>query len=130
MTAPLPTQAQDVASELRGIYNVASDLSRASVPIPTVRAAYEALEAQAAEIAELRAELAALPVCSEHEAGLADLPVACVVCEINELRGEAFAQGIADERAGVQRVEGWAEPYEGINRMCYNFDPDRRYVNP
>ena len=28
--------------------------------------------------------------------------------EITELRGDMFAQGIADERAGVTRIEGWA----------------------
>lgn len=60
--------------------------------------------------ARLDAELAAIPVCSEHEAGLGDLPVACVVCEIAELRfqlaeyrGEAAAL-----RGEGERVEGWA----------------------
>ena len=30
---------------------------------------------------------------------------------------------------GGERVEGWVEPYPGKSRTCYNFDPERRYVD-
>lgn len=26
-------------------------------------------------------------------------------------------------------IEGWAEPYPGIDRTCYNFDPEKRYTD-
>lgn len=25
---------------------------------------------------------------------------------------------------------GWAEPYRGVDRWCFNFDPEKKYTNP
>jgi hypothetical protein len=87
-------------------------------------------EQMAARIAELKAELAkvaywnsAVAVCREHVEDIVSANVGlCVICDeevlraeverlraaLSEYRGDAFYQGITDERMGVERIRGWA----------------------
>lgn len=87
----------------------------------TVVAGYRRLLREAAvEIRALRAEREQMA----ERVGEMELQLSATLRTMMVMEGE-----LARLSEG-ERVEGWAEPYEGINRMCYNFDPDRRYVNP